>query len=226
MSCAEETHPRHAAPIPSTKPPRSASDEQQLQHFRRNGYEIDVSPLIGSVLQESFQAGPLVQKIYWTLRGYARRTLELTKLHEYYGTSTPPARHAVLLVGCRCSSANSRKMIYDIDDLVFLGKTSQANRITRFLRSPRKYNYLMQSADHVITCTPYLDEYVRKRNRSTTDISSRSTPRPTCRRPPPPIPTITAWCWAGAGASPPPPICACSRTCCASSGAATSSPCA
>ncbi len=30
----------------------------------------------------------------------------------------------------------------------------------------------MKHADHVITCTPYLDEFVRKFNQHTTDISS------------------------------------------------------
>jgi L-malate glycosyltransferase len=32
--------------------------------------------------------------------------------------------------------------------------------------------YLMKKANHVITCTPFLDEFVKKYNPNTTDISS------------------------------------------------------
>ena len=66
----------------------------------------------------------------------------------------------------------SKRLIYDIDDLVFMGKTTQANALVARLRCPGKYFYLMRAADHVITCTPYLDGLVRKYNSRTTDISS------------------------------------------------------
>jgi glycosyltransferase involved in cell wall biosynthesis len=63
-------------------------------------------------------------------------------------------------------------MVYDIDDLVFMGKTTSVNSFVRWLRRPGKYFYLMGAANHVITCTPYLDSIVRKYNQQTTDISS------------------------------------------------------
>jgi glycosyltransferase involved in cell wall biosynthesis len=46
------------------------------------------------------------------------------------------------------------------------------NSVVAWLRGPQKYFYLMKAADHVITCTPYLDSFVRKYNSRTTDISS------------------------------------------------------
>jgi glycosyltransferase involved in cell wall biosynthesis len=66
----------------------------------------------------------------------------------------------------------SKKLIYDIDDLVFLTPPSSANPLIHYLRSPKNHISLMKSADHVITCTPYLDSFVRKYNKNTTDISS------------------------------------------------------
>lgn len=63
-------------------------------------------------------------------------------------------------------------MVYDIDDLVFLNPPSRANPLVKYLRSPKNHLHLMKSADHVITCTPYLDQFVRKYNQRTTDISS------------------------------------------------------
>jgi glycosyltransferase involved in cell wall biosynthesis len=41
-----------------------------------------------------------------------------------------------------------------------------------WIKGRRKPLYLMKCADHVITCTPYLDDFVRKYNDHTTDISS------------------------------------------------------
>jgi glycosyltransferase involved in cell wall biosynthesis len=66
----------------------------------------------------------------------------------------------------------AKRIVYDIDDLVFLGRSSSANRFLTLLKGPQKYTFLMKNADHVITCTPYLDSYVRKFNSCTTDISS------------------------------------------------------
>ncbi|MBT5188079.1 MAG: glycosyltransferase [Kordiimonadaceae bacterium] len=66
----------------------------------------------------------------------------------------------------------SKKIIYDIDDLVFECRASKFNSWTAVFRKPEKYYYLMKASDHVITCTPYLDEVVRKYNPQTTDISS------------------------------------------------------
>jgi glycosyltransferase involved in cell wall biosynthesis len=65
-----------------------------------------------------------------------------------------------------------KKIIYDIDDLVFLRETSKANKFIANLKGKNKSVFLMKHADHVITCTPYLDEFVRKYNARTTDISS------------------------------------------------------
>jgi glycosyltransferase involved in cell wall biosynthesis len=53
-----------------------------------------------------------------------------------------------------------------------MNKTSEANQIIASLKGGSKYLYMMKCADHVITCTPYLDEYVRRYNLNTTDISS------------------------------------------------------
>ena len=66
----------------------------------------------------------------------------------------------------------SKRLIYDIDDMIFLGHHSEANRLFRFLKGRKKMIHLMKNSDHVITCTPKLDEFVRQYNSSTTDISS------------------------------------------------------
>ena len=66
----------------------------------------------------------------------------------------------------------AKKTIYDIDDLVFLLKTSDVNWIASYFKSSQKYFYLMQNANYVITCTPYLHDIAKKYNTKTIDISS------------------------------------------------------
>jgi glycosyltransferase involved in cell wall biosynthesis len=67
----------------------------------------------------------------------------------------------------------AKRLIYDIDDLVYLRNTkSNAHALVTFIKGRKKPIYLMKHASHVITCTPYLDEFVRQYNPHTTDISS------------------------------------------------------
>jgi glycosyltransferase involved in cell wall biosynthesis len=63
-------------------------------------------------------------------------------------------------------------MIYDIDDMVFLGDVSAANSWISKLKGKKKMIYLMKVADHVVVCTPKLDEFVGQYNPHRTDISS------------------------------------------------------
>jgi glycosyltransferase involved in cell wall biosynthesis len=65
-----------------------------------------------------------------------------------------------------------RRFVYDIDDMVFLGHASDANRFVKNLKGRGKMIYLMRSADHVVVCTPALEEFVQRHNERTTDISS------------------------------------------------------
>jgi len=69
-------------------------------------------------------------------------------------------------------SSLAKKLIYDIDDMVFLGHSSAANKKLQVIKGKTKMIHMMKKADHVITCTPVLDKFVRQYNSNTTDISS------------------------------------------------------
>lgn len=148
--------------------------EQFFSHWRSHGYEVTVSPFMTKRFWDIvYKPGRLPEKLFWTLWGYARRIRDLARTPFYDGTYVflwvTPFGPALFERAVRMLSG---RMIYDIDDLVFLGKTSKANRLVALLKGPRKMHYLMKQADWVITCTPYLDAYVRKFNPKTTDISS------------------------------------------------------
>lgn len=162
-------------PYPENEAPgQRLKYEQYFDHFRRNGYEVTVSPFFERVFYKVlYRSGYYAWKILGTLWGYLKRTLLIATLPFYDGVYvflyvTPLGTSMYE----RIYRLFARRLIYDIDDLAFMGKTTQANSLVAPLRGPEKYFYLMRVADHVITCTPHLDALVRKFNDRTTDISS------------------------------------------------------
>jgi glycosyltransferase involved in cell wall biosynthesis len=148
--------------------------EQYFEAFKENGYEITISPFMSEAFQKMvYTKGNFLKKIYWTLAGYGRRVKDLFRMGKYdivyvflwVAPFAPPVFE-------KLTRRLAKKMVYDIDDLVFLNPPSSTNPLIHYLRSPKNHISLMKSADHVITCTPYLDNFVRKYNQRTTDISS------------------------------------------------------
>jgi glycosyltransferase involved in cell wall biosynthesis len=148
--------------------------EQYFNFFRRNGYTITVSSFFNlSAYKILYTKGNFFKKVFWVLWGYLKRVVEVFRLSHYDGIyiflHVTPFGSTFFE---RLFRIFGKKVIYDIDDLVFLCRASKFNSWTAFLRKPDKYFYLMKSSDHIITCTPYLDELVKKHNSKTTDISS------------------------------------------------------
>lgn len=161
-------HPERQAPGQRLK------YEQYFNAFRTNGYALTVSPFFSPrVYKVLYKKGHILTKTFYVILGYYRRIFDLLRAPFYDGVfvflwATP--------VGPPFFESLFRKLfkrlIYDIDDLVFLGNASAANWFMKLIRTKSKYVYLMRVADHVITCTPYLDSFVRQYNTKTTDISS------------------------------------------------------
>lgn len=148
--------------------------EQYFEHWRDNGWQVDVMPFQSYRFWDiAPKRGHLFEKIFWTLVGYFHRLLFLFNVRSYDVIYTflwvtpfgPP-----FFEWLYCNIA--KKVIFDIDDLVFLGNASSANSWVSKLKGKNKPIYLMKHADHIITCTPFLDKYVRSYNTRTTDISS------------------------------------------------------
>lgn len=148
--------------------------EQYFDAFEKAGYEVTVSPFMSEAFQKIvYKKGYLFRKVWYTLTGYVRRVKDMFRLGDYdviyvflwVAPFAPPVFE-------KLTRRLAKKMVYDIDDLVFLNPRSSFNPVVNYLRSSRNHLSLMQSADHVITCTPYLDQFVRKHNPRTTDISS------------------------------------------------------
>ena len=161
-------HPENVAPGQRLK------YEQYFGHWRAHGYQVDVSPFMTRRFQEIvYQPGRVPEKLFWVLWGYLRRVRDLFRLRRYDGvyvflwvTPLGPPFFEWL-----CSIL-ARRIVYDIDDMVFLGHSSEANRFIQSLKGRRKMTFLMRKANHVVVCTPHLEAFVKRYNARTTDISS------------------------------------------------------
>ncbi|MDB5271908.1 MAG: hypothetical protein JWO58_275, partial [Chitinophagaceae bacterium] len=161
-------NPEHVAPAQRLK------YEQYFGYFRANGIEVTVSPFMSNRFQHIvYKKGHYIEKVYWTFFGYLKRIYDLFRLPFYDGIYiflwvTPfgfPLFESLFV-------RMNKRMVYDIDDLVFLAPPSKANSLIAPLKGKKKMAFLMKKAKHVITCTPFLDEYVRQFTSHTTDISS------------------------------------------------------
>lgn len=148
--------------------------EQYFESWRSDGWEIDVEPFISEAFQQVvYTDGNFVKKIYYTLTAYCRRIALLPKVSKYdvvyfFLWVTP---FGVPVFEWMYTKA-AKKVIFDIDDLVFLKNNPYEKKYLSWIKGKEKPIFLMKQADYVITCTPYLDKFVRQYNSKTTDISS------------------------------------------------------
>ncbi len=161
-------HPERVAPGQRLK------YEQYFSYFRKNNYEITVSPFrIMPFEKIVHKKGHIPQKFFFTLVGYARRIYDLIRLPFYDGAYvflyvTPfgsPFFEFLMRI-------MTKTYIYDIDDMVFLQDKSDANPYISFFKGKKKMSYLMKHAGYVITCSEALEKYAKKYNLNTIDISS------------------------------------------------------
>lgn len=163
------------SPYPFDKAPSQRLKYEQYYPFiQKEGFEITTSSFVDDKFWKIiYNEGNLFLKGFYTLLGYFRRIKDILTVRKYdvvyvhlWVTPLGFTFFEWLLV------LFAKKIVYDIDDLIFLGHTSDANKKSKFLKGKAKAIYLMKKANHVITCTPMLDEFVRKYNSNTTDISS------------------------------------------------------
>lgn len=148
--------------------------EQYFPAFRKAGYHIEISPFFSvDCFRILYSRGHLVAKILGTLAGYCRRLYDLWRapdydlvyIHLWVTPLGPPLFESLLR---RIQS----RLLYDLDDMIFLAPTTPQNRLVAPLKGKGKMTYLLAAAREVIVCTPALEELARRYNQNVTDISS------------------------------------------------------
>ncbi len=162
-------------PYPENKAPsQRLKFEQYFDLFAENGFNCKLKSFISvDFWKIVYLEGYLLQKVKFTFIAYLKRLIllftirkyDVVYIHLWVTPFGPPVFEFLVCI-------LAKKIIFDIDDMVYLGHSSSANRFFQKLKGRYKMIYLMKKANHVITCTPKLDEFVRKYNANTTDISS------------------------------------------------------
>ncbi|MDB5228479.1 MAG: glycosyltransferase [Bacteroidota bacterium] len=148
--------------------------EQYFNYFEANGFQPETSSFIDEKFWNViYKKGFLFQKIFGTIRGYIRRFFDLFRLHKYdivyihlWATPLGPPFFEWLI------RKLSKKIVYDIDDMIYKSQDSAINNLIFMLKGKDKPVALMRYADHVITCTPDLNEFAKQYCEHCTDISS------------------------------------------------------
>jgi glycosyltransferase involved in cell wall biosynthesis len=140
--------------------------EQYFETWQAAGYEVDVSSFMSEQMQQLvYLKGHFLAKISGTFGGYIRRFRDLFKLKKYdivyvflWVTPFGPPFFEYMFRGL------ASKIVYDIDDLIYMKSTSPANKFIKILKSDRKVNFLMKNADHILVSTDKLMHYARQFN--------------------------------------------------------------
>lgn len=139
--------------------------EQYFDDWRRQGFEIDVSPFLDNATWKiTYEPGHFIGKVLGVVRGYGRRLLDMLRVHRYdlvyvfmwvtpFGTSTIE----------RLTRTRARRIIFDVEDNVLSEQSqpqaSHPNRVVQLIKGHSKARYLIRTADHVITSSPFLNDF-------------------------------------------------------------------
>jgi glycosyltransferase involved in cell wall biosynthesis len=154
--------------------------EQYFDDWRSAGYDIDVSPFMDMALWKVvYESGHYPEKVLGTLRGHLRRMRDVFRIHRYdvvYVTMwVTPLGSSVFE---RLTRLLAKSLIFDVEDNILIEqgipKEEDPNRRLRWLKGRGKARFLIRRADHVITSSPFLNDFCLAINerRQCTYISS------------------------------------------------------
>ena len=150
--------------------------EQYFNDWRQDGFEITVSPFMDmSMWAVVYTKGNYFKKIIGTLRGYTRRIFDIFRVPRFdkiyiFMWVTPLGTSFFE----RVFRWLSKSLIFDIEDNVLMELSNELNPWAKILKGRGKTVYLIKQADHVITSSPFLNDYCMTINesKSCTYISS------------------------------------------------------
>lgn len=150
--------------------------EQYIGDWEAAGFEVEISPFMSEAMWSVVhKPGHYGAKVFWTLIGILKRLRDLVRLPRYdliyVFMYVVPLGNALFESIFR---RLSRRMVFDLEDNRFLGADRNTSGLAQRLRGTSKTEYLVRSADHVITSSPALNDICLELNerRKCTYISS------------------------------------------------------
>lgn len=130
--------------------------EQFIKYWEEENYSVDISSFMSHrLLSIVHKKGHLFTKVTGTIIGFLKRVIEIPRLRKY------DIVYIFLYVNPlggpyleKVYRKFSKKIIFDLEDNGFIKPNKD---ISQKLRSTEKTEYLVQTADHVITSSPVLN---------------------------------------------------------------------
>lgn len=161
-------YPVHCAPSQRLK------FEQYYASFQDHDIDVVVSPFVTPAFwRVLYKRGFYVRKMMFGVLGHVRRLRDLRRaaqfdfvyIHLWALPFGPPWFEEFL-------ARRGVKLIYDIDDLIYLPRASAANPFVRAFRKRDRIVRIMRAASHVIVCTEHLRRFAAEFNPRVSNISS------------------------------------------------------
>jgi L-malate glycosyltransferase len=140
--------------------------EQYFDSWEENNYKVTISPYMEMHMWEIlYRRGYYARKVIGTIRGIFVRFRDIFRVSRYdivyiFQWITPFGSTWFERLICRLS----KTIIYDLEDNAILKMNNDINPFISFLKNPNKIKYLVKNADHVITSSPFLNDYCVKIN--------------------------------------------------------------
>jgi glycosyltransferase involved in cell wall biosynthesis len=161
-------YPPHCAPSQRLK------FEQYYASFEEHGIKVVASPFVTPALwRVLYRRGFWIRKLVFGAWGHLQRLRDLRRakrfdfvyVHLWALPFGPPWFEEHL-------ARRGVRVIYDIDDLIYLPRASEANQFVRAFRRRDWIVRIMRAASHVIASTAYLGQFAAGHNPNVTVISS------------------------------------------------------
>ncbi len=153
--------------------------EQYIEAWQREGFEVVQAPFwdedTAAVL---YKKGFTRRKVLGFVRGLGRRAKTMLKAsrYDYVFVHLGAVPAGPPLVEALCFMRGWR-VIYDIDDAIFLGGGSAANPVVGLLRSGAYVRFVAKHADKVVVVNPFLETWARRLNDDVRLIPTTIDPR-------------------------------------------------
>ncbi|MFA5317102.1 MAG: glycosyltransferase family 4 protein [Dehalococcoidales bacterium] len=159
-------------PYPTEGPSSRYRVEQYIPYLKRNGCDCEVRPFANSAFYRIlYKNGMYLRKFVYFTAGAFRRISDLFAafssdavfIHLEAFPFGPPVIEWFLAV-------TGKKIIYDLDDAIYLGAASRTNSFLKGLKCPWKIPKIIGMSRRIITCNEYLAEYASRYNKNVTVI--------------------------------------------------------
>jgi len=155
-------------PYPAEGPSSRYRVEQYIPYLKDRNICCVVSPFISSDFYKIlYKRGHYFKKIFYFVCGTIRRLRDLflavkSDIVFIHLEAFPlgPALFEWLL------SISGKRLIYDLDDAIYMRNASSANKFLKYLKWPNKIRAIIKISKYVITCNEHLADYARKFNKN------------------------------------------------------------